>query len=428
MDRRDFIRNLCSLALLPVVAPLGLGRGPELVPGQTWRSGDPVNLPKWKYGDTSSGDDTVLMFRGNPGHTFYGTGPLPDQLRILWRFQTGEIATTLRGTPKVWSGTGWTGQASVLAGYVFFGSLDGRLYCLRASDGKAMWHYSAGRMFKGSLCIYQNRIYAPNVDDHLHCLDAATGALIWRNNTGRDLDSSPCVVGGKLYVAGESGYVRCIDPEDGRTIWKYFVGGIGPGTLLGSNGAEGSVAVSADDVIVGNYDGEVHCISARTGARKWVAKTGADTDVSPVLDDNHIYIASEEDSPYLYCLDRKTGRIVWKYGNTAGWYSTPALVEQKLYVGGNCGTFFCLNAKNGDVIWRYRAEAPIWSSPVVVGGRVLFGTYGNHIVILSAESGKELQSIDLEGRVLSTPCVVDGKVFIGTATGWFYALGHGEGH
>lgn len=39
----------------------------------------PLKLPTWKYGKGSFADDMVLMFRGNPEHTFYGTGPVPDK-------------------------------------------------------------------------------------------------------------------------------------------------------------------------------------------------------------------------------------------------------------------------------------------------------------------------------------------------------------
>ncbi len=53
-------------------------------------------------------------------------------------------------------------------------------------------------MFKGSLCIYDNKVYIGNTDNLLRCLDAATGRRIWAIDTGKDLDSSPCVLDGKV--------------------------------------------------------------------------------------------------------------------------------------------------------------------------------------------------------------------------------------
>ena len=53
------------------------------------------------------------MFRGNPAHTFYGTGPLADRLAVKWRFRMGTFVSHATDTrpEKRWSGTGWTGTA-----------------------------------------------------------------------------------------------------------------------------------------------------------------------------------------------------------------------------------------------------------------------------------------------------------------------------
>lgn len=425
MDRRSFILSGAAVTvgmLAPRLLAGGRSSPAEMRPGQTLRPGPALELPAWPYGDCSCGDDTMLMFRGNPSHTFYGNGPLRDNLEIAWRFRTEDFITNLRGKPKVWSGTGWTGQASHLAGYVFFGSQDRHLYCLNAENGELVWKYRGGRMFKGSVCIYRNRVYAPNVDDRLHCVDAASGELIWKFDTGRDLDSSPCVWENKLYIAGENGSVHCLKPDDGSRVWKTFVGGIGPGTKLGSNGAEGSPAVDQGQLVVGNYDGEVYCLDAETGEKVWKFLTGDDTDVSAVFSGDRVLIASEEASPYLYCLDREKGEEIWKFKNDKGFYSTPAIVGGRLYIGGNGGKFYCLNVADGSMNWEYEAEAGIWCSPAVVDEKVLFGSYANNFYILDAATGTEIQRLELGGRVHSAPIVVGGKVFVGSAAGLFYCL------
>lgn len=426
MNRRAFLRGVAAAGVGSLLAGLprvGQGTTRALNPGQTWVGEVPVTLPSWPYYGNSFAADTVLMFRGNPAHTFYGTGPLRANLEILWSFRTEDYGTQLRGEDKVWSGTGWTGQASHYGGYVFFGSQDRHLYCLRASDGLLMWKYRAGRMFKGSLCIYKNRIYAPNVDNCIHCLDAATGKLLWKFNTGNDCDSSPCVLDYRLYVAGESGFVRCIDPEAGAELWKFKVGGTGPETKSGSNGAEGSVAIDGNQLVVGNYFGDVHCIDIVTHKLLWKMNTGDDTDASAVFWGDYVYVAAEEASSQIFCLNRKDGSVKWKLKAGRGWYSTPALVDGRFYIAGNDGKAYCLDATTGAELWKTPLAAASWNSPVVVDGRVLVGSYGNFLHILDSKSGAELQAIDLGGRCHSAPCVVDGKVYVGSAGGRFFGLG-----
>ncbi len=90
-----------------------------------------------------------------------------------------------------------------------------------------------------------------------------TGWTIWKFNTGRDLDSSPCVVDGRFYIAGENGYARYINPQTGKQIWKTFLGGIGPGTKGGSNGAETSPVIADGDYYAATYDGDLLCLDSQ---------------------------------------------------------------------------------------------------------------------------------------------------------------------
>jgi outer membrane protein assembly factor BamB len=384
----------------------------------------PLNLPVWTYGAGSFATDTVLMFRGNPSHTFYGTGPIPDRPRVYWTYRMADYHTTLRGRPVVWSGTGWTGQPSKLGKWLFVGSVDRHLYAFEASTGVLAWKLRAGRMFKSSVCVFENRIYVGNVDNYLRCVDAATGRVLWKLDTGADLDSSPCVVEGRLYIAGESGFARSVDPRTGRELWKTFLGGIGTGTLKGSNGSETSPAVDAGQYFAATYDGFLHCLDLKTGSPLWKAKTGDDTDASPVIEGDFVYVAAEDKAPYLYCFDRDSGREVWRYsGCRKGYWSTPAVVGGRVYIGGNDGFLHCLDARTGKLVWATKCGPAIWSSPCVVDDRVVFGSCDGWLYMLEAKSGREVFRYNMGGRCISTPCIVDGYIWIGTATGHFFCFG-----
>src|SRR5688572_9491689 len=104
-----------------VLVGTAAGAGALILPGQGAAAGV-AELDPWPYGRGSHATDTVLMFRGNPAHTFYGTGPLPETApHILWRHRTASIPQTLRGKAIVWAGTGWTGTAAKLGDYVYVG-------------------------------------------------------------------------------------------------------------------------------------------------------------------------------------------------------------------------------------------------------------------------------------------------------------------
>lgn len=383
-----------------------------------------AQLPVWRYGRSSVAPDAMLMFRGNGPHTFYGTGPIPELApQIAWRFRTARIHRTLRGKPIVWAGTGWTGTAVKLGSYVFTGSVGGYVYALEADSGRLVWQCKGRGMFKGSPCLYENRLYIGNTDNLLRCIDAASGRTLWRHDTGNDLDSSPCVIDGRLYIAGENGYVRCLDPANGRLIWKCFVGGIGEGSKLGSNGSETSPAVADGELYAATYDGVLFCIDTDTGKVRWRAKTYDDTDASAVVDGEHVYACAEERASHVYCFERKTGKEIWRYsGNTLGYWSTPAIAEGRLHVGGQDGALHTIDTATGTPVWRFQTGAAVCSSPAVVDGKVLFGSRDHYFYCLDAKTGDLIWKVKLDGRIISSPCIIGGKIWIGTATGYFYCL------
>lgn len=431
LSRRDFLQRIVLGAAAAPWAPHALAADAEDGSEVVWdradraayRAGGPLDLAPWPYGKTSSAPDTVLMFRGDGRHRHYGTGPIADEVRVLWRHRMLDYRTRYYGRRHVWAGTGWTGQAAKLGDYVFVGSTGRGLYAFEAATGRLRWRYDARRMFKASVCVYDNRLFIGNVDNWLRCIDAATGDLVWRVDTGRDLDSSACVDGGWLYIGGENGHVRCMDPATGRLRWKTRVGGLTDGPTQGSYGCETSPAVDRGQVFVGTYDGRVHCLDAETGFWRWQARTSADTDASAVLDEDRVYVAAEEDAPYVSCFDRATGELVWRAAGEAGFWATPALADGTLFASDHNGTLWALDARSGRTRWTHELGVPSWSSPCVVDGRIVFGAFDGRVRCVDAQSGALVWSVRLGGRIHSTPCVVDGRIYIGTDWGWFYALG-----
>lgn len=408
LTRRQFVAGLGALA--SVATP---------------RSGAAqAALPAWPAGVRSSMlVDGMAAFRGGPRRDFYGSGPLRDTLAPLWTAPLGTFTSTWPdGSPRPWTGTGWTGQPLVWGGRVWVGALDSHLYCWDATSGVEIWRASADRMFKGSACLLDGRIFAPNVDNHVRAFDAGSGVELWRHDTTRDCDSSPVVHDGVLYVAGESGYVRALDLGTGSLLWSVEVGGHeGP---PGSCGAESSVALDGDQLFVANYSGQLHCISLSQRAIVWTADTRGDTDASPVLDDRFVYAASEPPTPRLGCWRRTDGALVWAHdSNTSGYWATPALDGGRLFAGSDDGVMTAHDATTGRVLWEYQAGGAIWSSPCVVDQKVVFGSRDGSLYQLDAITGALRGTATLDGTILSTPAIVGGRLYVGTCAGTFWCLG-----
>src|SRR6185436_4808855 len=116
---------------------------------------------------------SVPFWLGNASRNFYGTGPSSHKpLEVVWSFETKGISGRLHKDP--WGGSSWPGQPSVDEQHVYFGSADGRLYCLDAKDGSLIWSYKTEDSLKATPTIIGDRLIASGLDHYIYCIDKNT--------------------------------------------------------------------------------------------------------------------------------------------------------------------------------------------------------------------------------------------------------------
>lgn len=78
-------------------------------------------------------------------------------------------------------------------------------------------------------------------------------------------------------------------------------------------------------------------------------------------------------------------QTMWTYQTGGPVYSSPAVVDGKVYVGSDDGYVYCLNVTtttlNGVLIWKYKTGGAVRSSPTVVDGILL--SYLTQVKLLS---------------------------------------------
>ena len=95
-------------------------------------------------------------------------------------------------------------------------------------------------------------------------------------------------------------------------------------------------------------------------------------------------VSSISDWPFFHQNVRHTGisnsdgptsdQLLWTYETGSQVFSSPSVVDNRIYVGSSDQYLYCLNADTGELIWRFQADNGIESSPAVVYGRVYFGS------------------------------------------------------
>jgi len=158
-----------------------------------------------------------------------------------------------------------------------------------------------------------------------------------------------------------------------------------------------------------------------------------------VVGDGRVYTTGnvkvgEDDKPanaFVFCLDEKTGEILWKYDNGPGWTghypgdrSTPTLDGDCLYAVSAMGRLVCLDARTGDEIWAcqllevYEAKLSTWAhaeSVVIDGDKVIAWPGGKKasVVALDKKTGKTIWetpgSDDVAGYATALIFEMDGR-------------------
>jgi orotate phosphoribosyltransferase len=104
--------------------------------------------------------------------------------------------------------------------------------------------------------------------------------------------------------------------------------------------------------------------------------------------------------------------------------SMPAIDGEKIYFGGDNGTFWALSQSNGNIVWKYKIlfgdkTKKVFSSPVIDRNTVYFGTNDGNFYALDSENGKRKWVFMEADWIASSPCIAENlnSIFIGLEFG-----------
>ena len=66
-------------------------------------------------------------------------------------------------------------------------------------------------------------------------------------------------------------------------------------------------------------------------------------------------------SGLVYCIDAQSGEVVWKYETGKQIFSSPIVINGKVYIGEGLhwdegSNLYCLNASDGGLLWAFRSS------------------------------------------------------------------------
>ncbi len=298
-----------------------------------------------------------------------------DSGKILWEHTLDDVPGSPAERPRTSEDTGFAAPTMATDGqriYVVFATGD-----IGALDfeGKRIWAKNLGMPenhygHSSSLITYRNMLlvqYDQNSGGHLLGLNARTGAILY--DTPRDTDiswASPIVVNTGTrdeVILNSNPYVISYDPQTGRELWRVrcMLGEIAP-----------SLAYT---------DGWVYAVNEY--ARLAAIDTNNPTEVA------------------------------WEYIDDLSEVSSPVAAKGLLFMPSSYGTISCFDAKTGERLWLHEHEEGFYSSPILVGENVyLMDMDGLMLIFSAAREFELLKSNSLGERAMTIPAFKHGRIYI----------------
>ena len=95
---------------------------------------------------------------------------------------------------------------------IYFGSGDGRIYCLSADSGKVIWKFRTDGGIWSSPCVTDSMVVIGSRSGKIYGI-TTEAELVWSFPTGALINATPAVLDGKIYCGSHDGYIYCLGED-----------------------------------------------------------------------------------------------------------------------------------------------------------------------------------------------------------------------
>jgi len=140
---------------------------------------------------------------------------------------------------------------------------------------------------------------------------------------------------------------------------------------------------------------------------------------TPAVGEDKIYVGGYDGYVYSFRIDDGSMNRFPTGGAIVG---SPVVAGDTVYIGSTDGKLYALPLDLREPKWTFPTKDKIWSTPVVEGNVVYIGSSDHKLYAIDTESGIGIWELETKGAITSIPLVYDDTVYIGSFDGKFYAV------
>ncbi|PLB86033.1 metallophosphoesterase [Dysgonamonadaceae bacterium] len=194
---------------------------------------------------------------------------------------------------------------------IIYTNTDGEIKAATTSNGRNVWSYQTKGKIYSTPTVYKGVVWCASTDSCIYGLNVRSGKLLHKLKTDKAIVSSPVCVENKVIVVGGDGHCRAWRVDNGLLVWDFD---------SVRNFVVTRPLIDDETLFFGSWGNEFYAIDSHNGSLRWKWSSGqtnrmfSPAQVWPVESHGRIYLVSPD--RYMTVLDKKTGKVIWRYSDT----------------------------------------------------------------------------------------------------------------
>lgn len=301
---------------------------------------------------------------------------------------------------------------------VFVGTDEGRLYRLRAGDGRVRWEIALDGPVHATPTAEGDRVYVGTTHGTFYAVDRNSGSIDWKVENDREIESSAAVGDGIVFYTTNAGRLVAVDASSGEPAWNYSRSIPEEFTIQGS----GTPVVRGHTVYCGFSDGTIAALDSRSGRKNWVADVSSgktdftDVDEPVLIREDRIFAVSY--GAGLSALDRQSGTVQWTraFENVAG----ASYAGETVYLALASGRVVAVGSEDGASKWGFSMDKRFPVDLVSTGGYLFVSTANGPLYTLDRATGYPLETWKPSSGLNTAVAFSDRAGFLLSNRGYLY--------
>lgn len=358
------------------------------------------------YSDGKESMDWQL-FRGDAALSGFTNTPLPEDPVLLWSYK-GNTRTV--SSPVVDNGTTyWCDKKGQIQGIDI--------------KGNPVFTYNLNTAVEATPMIHDSVLYIGRIDGFLSAVSLSKKDTLWSFETMGQVSATPNTVnfeGRQSVVFGSyDNFLYCVDARDGSEINRFESGYY----------LNGAVAVWKEHVIFGGCDSWLRIINTRTGMPTDSLLLDAYIPASPAIMGDFCYVGDYSGNIYELLLEKgkivRHKKIMKSTNENSSFVSVLSITAETVFALSNERYLYSIDRKDGKVNWKYLLKGNVGeSSPLVCNDKVIICTKTGIVNILDAQKGTLEWEYDTGEQIVGSPAVIKNHFFVLTTKGTLLCFGN----